>query len=84
MKETMRIAVAHALVGVLVFIAALVFFNYRISAEKGNPVTELQNSLIPHRKPHCRAKAQRREQKDGKREEIGGQVLRYGGVEQDG
>ena len=47
MKETMRIAVAHALVGVLVFIAALVFFNYRISAEKGNPVTELQNSTYP-------------------------------------
>ena len=47
MKETMRMVVIHTLVGVLVFVGALLFFNYRISAEKGNPVTELQNSTYP-------------------------------------
>lgn len=47
MKETMRLLIAHILVGVVVFIAALLFFNYRISAEKGNPVTELQNATYP-------------------------------------
>ena len=47
MKETMRMVIIHSLIGVLVFIGALLFFNYRISAEKGNPVTELQNSTYP-------------------------------------
>ncbi len=47
MKETMRMAIIHVMLGVLVFVGALIFFNYRISAEKGNPVTELQNSTYP-------------------------------------
>lgn len=47
MKETMRLLIVHILVGVVVFIAALLFFNYRIAAEKGNPVTELQNATYP-------------------------------------
>lgn len=47
MKETMRMVILHTVVGVLFFVGALTFFNYRISAEKGNPVTELQNSTYP-------------------------------------
>lgn len=47
MKETMRMVIIHVVLGVLVFVGALLFFNYRISAEKGNPVTELQNSTYP-------------------------------------
>lgn len=47
MKEMMRTIILHSVVGVIVFICALVGFNYRITAEKGNPVAELSNSTYP-------------------------------------
>lgn len=47
MKETVRTIIIHVVVGVLVFVCALVGFNYKITAEKGNPVAELSNSTYP-------------------------------------
>lgn len=47
MKDTIKMVIIHAVVAIVVFVAALVFFNYRISSEKGNPVAELANSTYP-------------------------------------
>lgn len=47
MKETMRLVILHTLVGVIIFVGALVFFNHKLTSEKGNPVAELQNSTYP-------------------------------------
>lgn len=47
MKEKMGTIIIHILVGLAVFVAALVAFNYRLTAQKENPVAELQNSTYP-------------------------------------
>lgn len=47
MKETIRRAIVHVSVTVIAFVLALIFFNYQISSEKGNPVAELANSTYP-------------------------------------
>ena len=47
MKDTIKMAIIRISVAVVVFVAALVFFNYRITSEKGNPVAELANSTYP-------------------------------------
>lgn len=47
MKDTIKMAILHVTVAVIVFVGALIFFNYQISSEKGNPVAELANSTYP-------------------------------------
>lgn len=47
MKDTIKLVILHVAVIVIAFVGALIFFNYRISSEKGNPVAELANSTYP-------------------------------------
>lgn len=47
MKKRLQIILVHVAVGLFVFLAALVFFNYRIVSEKGSPVAELAGSTYP-------------------------------------
>lgn len=47
MKDTIKMVILHTVVAVVVFVSALVFFNYQITSEKGNPVAELANSTYP-------------------------------------
>lgn len=47
MKKSVQEALLHILVGVVLFVVALLFFNYRISAVKGSPMAELAGSTYP-------------------------------------
>lgn len=47
MKKSIQVVLLHVSVGVVLFIGALLFFNYRISAVKGSPVAELAGSTYP-------------------------------------
>lgn len=47
MRETMRMIIMHGVVGIIVFVCALAGLNYKITAEKGNPVAELSNATYP-------------------------------------
>ncbi len=47
MKERVRTILIHVLVGVVVFAGAIYLFNTQISSQKGNPLSELQNSSYP-------------------------------------
>ena len=47
MSKNVKIALLHGVVGVLCFIGALIFFNNRISTEKGSAVAELANPSYP-------------------------------------
>lgn len=45
--KRLQIALIHIAVGAVLFLAALAFFNYHITAEKGSPVAELAASTYP-------------------------------------
>lgn len=47
MKDTIKLTILHVAVVLIAFVGALIFFNYHISSEKGNPVAELANSTYP-------------------------------------
>ena len=47
MRKTIQTVLIHVLTILLAFAASLIFFNHRISAEKGNPVAELAGPTYP-------------------------------------
>ena len=47
MRKTIQKVLIHVLVAAIAFFGSLVFFNHRISLEKGNPVAELAGSTYP-------------------------------------
>ena len=47
MKKRLQIIILHVAVGLVIFLLALAFFNYRIVSEMGSPVAELAGSTYP-------------------------------------
>ena len=47
MKKRLQIILIHVVVGLLVFLLSLAFFDYRINLHKGSPMAELAGSTYP-------------------------------------
>ncbi|MBQ9155966.1 MAG: hypothetical protein IJ137_04225 [Eubacterium sp.] len=47
MKKRLQIILIHTIAGILIFGAALVFFNLSVTREKSNPVAELASATYP-------------------------------------
>ena len=47
MKKIIRSVILHSIVGIIVFVAAFLFFDHQISSEKGQDYSEMSNSSYP-------------------------------------
>ncbi|MDO4977940.1 MAG: hypothetical protein Q4E53_11830 [Eubacteriales bacterium] len=47
MKELAKSIIIHIAVGVVIFACAVIFFNYRVSREKGQDFSEMANATFP-------------------------------------
>lgn len=47
MKEKIKTIIIHLAAGIIVFLAAFLFFNHQIASEKGSPMAELAGSTYP-------------------------------------